>query len=544
MNFVKNKWFIIFAVLLLLAVLAGALIWFFSDSAPDDTIIALDAATFRVVQVGERSPNPERLPNQITIGADGATGAVNPFHAVTEADILATNIIFESLITIAPNGYAAPMLAESFEISEDGLLYTFNLRENVTFSDGTLLTSEIVLQNFLEFSNIALETAHTVYLSRLNGFNQFRMGLSETIDGISINGNTIYFTFDVPLGNNLWAFLVPIMYNGLGTGAFFMEDFSEDTITLTANSQYRGGTPLLENIFIRSANIASAPVLLEWENVDLFWLDYNHTILQQLQPLTNISIGVFSGNQQGYIGFNYSNPMLANANIREALVLSANAAAVTEQFFGEFAQGASPIVPPYFWMLGENPAQPPIFDPDRAVELLTNEGFIRNNAGFFEQNGELLSFTLYTINTEMAWNLTDAIAENWRNIGIQVIVQALSFSNMREVIETGNFDMMYLTKRVDFNTDFTNFTNENSLINPFNWDNPQATEIAPQINQPNQQQAIQAFSEWQRVFQESNARLHIERPHRLVFFNPNLTGLAPYSYGDFTWNIHQWEIIN
>ncbi|MCL2015225.1 MAG: ABC transporter substrate-binding protein [Defluviitaleaceae bacterium] len=534
----------VLVLLLVISITAGVLIWYFSDTADLTYIVDFNAATFRVVQTGERTPDPTRPPNQITIGADGVTGNVNPMHAVTEADVLAATIIFEPLAKVMPNGQIMPLLAETLDISADGLTYTFYLMDNVVFSDGTPLTAEIILQNYLMFSNIAVETAHTVYLSRLNGFNQFRMGLSDTISGIVPNGNSIAFTFDIPLNSNVSAFLVPISHNGLGTGAFFMENFDAggDTITLAANPNYHGGAPQLETIFIRSANVASAPVLLEWGNIDLFWTDYNHTLLQQLLPFTNISIGIFSGNQQGYIGFNYNNPHLANANIRKALVLSANAAAVTEQFFGEFAQAASHIVPPYFWLSGSPPLLP-VFDPARATELLQEEGFYLNNAGFFEQNGEQLTFTLYTINSEMAWNLTDAIAANWRELGINVIVQALSFTNLRNAIETGDFDMMYLTMRIDFNTDFTNFTNENVLINPFSWNNPQAAQLATEINQPNQQQAMQAFSDWQRIYHENNVRLHLERPHRLVFFNPNLTGIFPYSYGNFTWNIHNWGVL-
>jgi len=158
--------------------------------------------------------------NSIIIGADGVTGNVSPLNAITEADLLASGIIFEALLEIGATGAAEPLLAESFYISNNGLTYTFNLREDIYFSDGTPLRPEDILESMLSLSEIGAQTPHSLYLSRIIGFIEFRMGLSNSISGITADNenNSLTVTFETDGGDNIRAFLSPVFRDGLGTG--------------------------------------------------------------------------------------------------------------------------------------------------------------------------------------------------------------------------------------------------------------------------------------------------------------------------------------
>ena len=496
-----------------------------------------------IVQDGERDLVPGMLQNQITIGADGVTGWVHPMTAITDADVLATEIVFESLLGVGAGGYVTGVLAESFHVSDDGYTYVFYLRDGVRFSDGNLLTADIVKQGFLYFSSLTAETVHTQHISRLHGFREFAMGMVDYMSGIvpDNESGTITFIFTEARGDNLWAFFTPIVLGGLGTGPFYLREFDEGLITLAANPYYHQGRAYLDYVFIRSANLASAPLLLERGNIDLFWADFNKDLIRQVDEMPSISIGAFSGNQQGFIGFNNLNPHLANPNIREALALGSNVSQVTEYVFGQFAQGGSPIVPEYFW-LAEGPGAAVAFDPERAVSLIEGEGFSINGAGVFERDGQELRFRLYTLGSETFWALCNAISANWREMGVFVTVQVLPFGSMRQAIESGDFDMMYLTMRIDFDTDFTSFTGDNVFFNSVRWFDDEAAELATRINLPCVQEARQAFTAWQEVYAASHVRLHVDRPKRVVFFNPHILGLDPYGYRPFTWNIERWRI--
>ena len=62
-------------------------------------------------------------------------------------EMYAQEMLYETLVNIGPNGYE-PCLAESWNISEDGKTYTFNIRKGVTFSDGTICDAHAIKANF------------------------------------------------------------------------------------------------------------------------------------------------------------------------------------------------------------------------------------------------------------------------------------------------------------------------------------------------------------------------------------------------------------
>ena len=109
-------------------------------------------------------------------------------------------------------------------------------------------------------------------------------------------------------------------------------------------------------------------------------------------------------------------------------------------------------------------------------------------------------------------------------------------------METGDFDMLYLTMPVAHDIDFGIFTSANVLINPFRWQNPEAAGLAAAVDHPEDQNSLDAFTRWLSIYEGEFLRLHIDRPSRLVFFNPRIEGLNPYGFGPFTWNIFQWNL--
>ncbi|MGN7309206.1 ABC transporter substrate-binding protein, partial [Bacillus subtilis] len=83
----------------------------------------------------------------ITMSWPRDIGTMNP-HTYNPSQLFAQSMIYEPLISYQKDGKLEPALAESWTISEDGKVYTFKLRQNVTFSDGTPFNAEIVKKNF------------------------------------------------------------------------------------------------------------------------------------------------------------------------------------------------------------------------------------------------------------------------------------------------------------------------------------------------------------------------------------------------------------
>jgi len=385
-----------------------------------------------------------------------------------------------------------------------------------------------------------VETQFSSYLQGILGWDAFRQGLSPYIEGIHANDRTITFTFAGGGRQNIQALQAPVFKDDIGTGAFALAHVTGEIIELTANTNYHGGTPGLDYIFIRSVNLVSAPILFEHGRIDLFWTDYNEALLEQITQIESVSIGVFDGVQVDTIGFNYNHALLHNNNLRRALVLGTDIGSVISDIYGEFAGGG--LVPHYLWMYPQVRENTRSFDPALAEELIIAEGFTMNGSGFFERDGQEFSIVISSINTYAAMRLSEAVASDWRAIGVRAVAETLSFANLRNTIESGTFDVLHMNTSVPHNMNFCELSGGDIFINPLRWQNENASAIATLLGNSDDGRARAAFEEWIRIYEEDYMRLHVGRPHRLVFFNPNVSGLRPYNFGLFTWNVSEWTL--
>ena len=81
--------------------------------------------------------------NLVTMAWPRDIGEMNP-HVYNPSQLFAQSMVYEPLVTYEAGGKLKPHLAESWDISSDGKVYTFHLRKNVTFSDGTKFDAKIV----------------------------------------------------------------------------------------------------------------------------------------------------------------------------------------------------------------------------------------------------------------------------------------------------------------------------------------------------------------------------------------------------------------
>ncbi len=86
----------------------------------------------------------------LTIAWPRDVGEMNP-HVYNPSQLFAQSMVYEPLVSYQAGGKIKPSLAKSWEISEDGKVYTFHLREGVKFSDGTDFNAEIVKRILILF---------------------------------------------------------------------------------------------------------------------------------------------------------------------------------------------------------------------------------------------------------------------------------------------------------------------------------------------------------------------------------------------------------
>lgn len=167
--------------------------------------------------------------------------------------------IYDCLVKFDANGKMAPALAESWELSEDGLTYTFKLRQGVTFHDGSAFSADDVIFSMDTMMASAMNGAMISYFASWSKVDDFTVTVSRNAPSVNLLEALALVGFIVPSETyNAETFpTAPI-----GTGAYkFVSQAEDDSVTLVANENYFLGAPSIKNIIVKAPLDASASVI-------------------------------------------------------------------------------------------------------------------------------------------------------------------------------------------------------------------------------------------------------------------------------------------
>lgn len=313
--------------------------------------------------------------SDITIAMQLEPPHLDPTSAAAQAidSVVYTNI-FEGLTRFMGDGSVVPGLAESWEISEDGTVYAFKLREGVIFHDGTLMDAEDV--KFSLDRAMAEDSA--------NAQKALFAGI-ESVD--VVDPLTVKVTLSEPNGNFLfnmaWGDAVivapesidSIKTNPVGTGAFTFDNWVQgDSITLNRNPNYWGDQPALETAtfkFISDPTAAFAAMMAE--DVDVFDNFPAPENLPQFEADPRFQVLVGSTEGETILSTNNKKPPFDDIRVRQALAHAIDRQAVIDgAMFGygtPIGTHFAPHNPAYVDLTGDS-----AHDPKAAAKLLADAG--------------------------------------------------------------------------------------------------------------------------------------------------------------------------
>jgi len=332
-------------------------------------------------------------------------------------------------------------LADSWEISEDQLTWTFHLHPGVTWHDGTPFTANDVAFSF-DLAMNPKKNMTAVYgapLQTVSGAKAVLDGTADHISGVKvIDDNTISVTFDAP--NALFPdsiselFILPQHTVGaldvatlkeneywktsqIGTGPFKWTKYTPgESIELTAYENYFKGAPKLAGLIRRQVDDPAAG-LLAFDNGEL---DFTYLTADEVaREKDNPNATVFPG-PSGVDNVIQCNPITvtacANNDFRHALLASIDRQTIIDNLYGP---GGAEIVPCLYGRPNlQGDVQPEAFDPAKAQELLKSSGVDVASLG------ELTFDTYYT--DALSLNVMTAIAQNWKDtLGLNVKIEQM-----------------------------------------------------------------------------------------------------------------------
>ena len=287
--------------------------------------------------------------------------------------------MYDSLVWFNDDGKIVPALAESWDVSEDALEYTFYLRQGVAFHNGELFNADSVI--------LSWERAASADFEYSNLWQQ-----PKSVE--KIDDYTVKITLEEPnalflstVADN-WSMIPPVYFeevgqegfdaHPVGTGPFeFVEWVKGDHITMKANLDYWRGAPKIETVIFRPIpESATRVAAIQTGEVDIVHR-LSSEEAQSLLGVEGVKVIKYPQARIYYIAFNNLTTGLdqptMDAKVRQAMNYAVDVDAIIDALFDGFAKPAIGYVATY--ELGYDNAEPFGYDPEKALELLEEAGY-------------------------------------------------------------------------------------------------------------------------------------------------------------------------
>ena len=432
----------------------------------------------------------------LTIVREVDSNNYDPHIAVARA---AAEVLFmagDTLVTITPDMQdIAPGLAHSWEVSDDGLVYTFHIREGVQFCDGKPLTAEDVAWSLGRW--VDPETASS---------NAWRAGDVASIE--AVDTYTVEYRLEAPFSellyqltqhfatiidrDNVEALGEDFGINGFnGTGPFCFESWApRDRLVLTRHEAYDWGPPFYENqgpahleritwVIVPEENTRTVALLTGQSDISQY---VPAIALGQLRDAPNVEVQRSDEAFWTYfMGMKIDKPTVSDTVVRRAMNLAVDQEALAEDiYFGE-------VEPAYSYIsqatLDWNPGLDDTLlrhDPEAANRMLDEAGWERGVDGIRARDGVRLAPVAYVFAGSTWQRLSEFVQAALLEIGVDMQIEAYDATVAWGRLATQEFDMFGLSYPYISAGDALNLYFPSRNIpspNRMNWNDPETDRL-------------------------------------------------------------------
>jgi peptide/nickel transport system substrate-binding protein len=396
------------------------------------------------------------------------TSDISMLSPVLRSDLysgwITNQFIFDPLVEFSVvDGSPAPRLAESWEIAEDGVTYTVNLQQGVTWHDGEPFTADDVIHTF----DAALaEDSQSPYKTTIDVLLESYQKLDDHTVEFKARFQSAVFETDVMaqfgiMPKHIWGDVAPADWTGdagttgqdpsrvIGTGPFrFVEWVQGSNCTLERNPDYWSTmfTPVIDTYIYQvitdpTSNIAA----LQTGSSDFTEVPFGQArSLRESNPELNIidydtsDINYYVTNQDPEKALPFT-----DVKVRQALLYALDRDVIANTVFDGFAiraDGTQPVLSPAYAPERINTVY--TYDPEKAAALLEEAGWTPGTDGIREKDGERLSFEmLYSEGYAPYESQVPYMQQAWREVGVEMIPAIIPFPTLLDDTLAGNYEM-------------------------------------------------------------------------------------------------------
>lgn len=377
---------------------------------------------------------------------------LNPVLAHEVPSMMVNQWIFNSLVRLDENLRPVPDLADKWQVSEDGEKIVFYLKKNVTWHDGYAFTAKDV-----KF------TLDLVLSEKTNTYNR---GLFMVDDKPVIARVIDEYTVEITMAKPFAPLLANLSVLGMvpehilkdhdvnlsdfnsspvGTGPFKFKEWKVgELVTLSANDRFFRGKPSLEEVAFRIIPSTEGRLIaLETGQIDVGEVpqkDY-----ERMSKFRELNIYRWYDLSYYYLGFDLTNPLFANREIRKALNYAVDREKIISSVLMGYGKVATGPIPSSSWAY-DSDVERYEYNPDMARAIFKQQGWIPGKDGVLMKDDKKFSFTIhYGQGSENSEKVCIYIQHFLKEAGVEVKIRPVEFSVLvTEIANPGKFEGILL----------------------------------------------------------------------------------------------------
>jgi peptide/nickel transport system substrate-binding protein len=391
---------------------------------------------------------------QLRVGGVASADTMLPIFAHTEGSIYDIGFLYDALINVDPDFNIVPWLAKSWEISKDGLTYTFHMRKDAVWSDGVPLTADDQVFEYQLTTNPATGAPYRSDYDEVRSVTApdkytvvYRLAKPNAAFLVDVPGSSAH----APFPRHIYGKIPPAKLHTMdfsknlvsSSGYTLKEWRHDDHLLMESNPKWWHGKPYINEIYVKEyQSNPAALIALQHGDVDTaFFLTTPMWLALKDNPQYHLVHNPSDTFNQFVV--NMKNPILSDLNVRKAIMYGWDRKTEADKLYhGQDVPAVSPIPWAQKWAFDTATENAYAFDPAKAKQILDADGWSVGPDGYRQKNGKTLQFVTGEIaGSDITVQSFELFQANMKDIGIKTDMTQLEFNVFYQKEQQGDFDL-------------------------------------------------------------------------------------------------------
>lgn len=506
--------------------------------------------------------------DSLVIGLTDTTGIFNYLYGDNAYDWYAIYTMFDFNVDVTYDGKPMPG-ATDYTVSDDGLTYTFKIKDGVKFWDGNPATAaDLEFAYYLE-ADPKYDGPSDISKAYIKGLDEYKNGNADKIEGIKvINDKTLQITVDKPSAPAIYTLQIPLLekkYYGadfkkgdtakvkekngapMGTGQYKFVDYKAgQEIKLVANENYFKGAPKIKNLIFSITPEGQQLQRVMAGETDIDMADVSPDNMKAAKDAGFIDIYRYPTNGYGYVGLNDADPKFSDVKVRQALMYALNRAAVVEKVYGEYARVVNIPESKVSWAYDDEGCNNYEFNLDKAGQLLDEAGWKLNSNGKREKDGKVFTIKFSCVSPHVVTDImAPVMKDDYAKIGIDVTIENLDWPTLQQKATKKQLEAYFMASGLtpDPDNSLGNAFKSTATQNYYNYKNSEVDKLCEDgLNEINTDKRKPIYKEIYKILNNDLPILYVYQRSDMWVANSRVKDYELSSFREFFYSLYKAEI--